>query len=120
MLPPTNIRLQSGLARDQSYFYTYLSPINRASDELIVPTLALQHLWRNSASITWQPLGMLVLGADYTQVHDLRDYGDTTELGRLATAERQQLLGVDVGVERDRNISTLFALSPRIASWLRR
>ena len=119
VLAPTNIRLQSGLARDQSYFYTYLSPVSRTADDLVVPTLALQHLWRNSASATWQPLGMLLLGADYTTVRDLRDYGDTTELGRLATAERSTLLGVDVGVERDRNISTLFAISPRIASWLR-
>jgi hypothetical protein len=118
-LMPTSIRFQSGLIRDQSYFFTYVTPVNRAIDSTVVPALALQHLWRNSAGFSWQPLGMLVLGADYTTIRDLRDYGDTTELGRLATDQRQSLAGVDVGVERDRNFTTLLAATPRIASWLR-
>jgi hypothetical protein len=118
-LAPSSVRFQSGLVRDQSYFYTYLSPVERASDAPIVPSLALQHLWRNSAGLTWQPLGMLLLGADYSTVRDLRDYGDSSEIGRLARAERRTLAGIGVGVERDRTLSTLFAVSPRIASWVR-
>jgi hypothetical protein len=118
-LAPASVRLQSGLLRDQSNFFTYVSPVNRAIDSTVVPALALQHLWRNSAGFTWQPLGMLLLGADYTTIRDLRDYGDTTALGRLASSERQSLAGIDVGVERDRTFTTLLGVTPRIASWLR-
>lgn len=116
---PTSVRLQSGLVRDQSNFFTYVSPVSRPSDSTVVSALALQHLWRNNAGFTWRPLGLLSLGADYTTIRDLRDYGDTTDLGRLATAERESLAGVDVGVERDRTLTTLLGIAPRISSWLR-
>jgi len=83
------------------------------------PTLALNHLWRNSAGLTWQPLGMLNLSGDLTSTRDLRIYPDSSPLGRLAYAERRFLLGVPVGVERDRSLVTGISLTPALASWLR-
>jgi hypothetical protein len=62
---------------------------------------------------------MLTIGADLASSRDLRRYSDSTALGRLASSERQALLGMDVGVERDRNLTTQFMLNPRVASWLR-
>ena len=84
-----------------------------------LPTLALTHLWRNAAGLTWQPLGMLNLSGDLTSTRDLRVYPDSTTLGRLAYAERRFLLGIPVGVERDRSLVTALALTPGLASWLR-
>jgi hypothetical protein len=46
-------------------------------------------------------------------------YPDSTTLGRLATSERKAFLGIPVGVERDRNLTTALALTPAVASWLR-
>jgi hypothetical protein len=118
-LVPTRIRLSSGLNRDESNSTAFLVPVARPNDGLFQPTLALTHLWRNSAGLTWQPLGMLTLSGDLTSTRDLRIYPDSTTLGRLAYQERRFLLGVPVGVERDRGLVTALALTPAISSWLR-
>ena len=88
-LLPTSVRLRSGLARDQTYFYSYVSPIERPIDASVAPALALNYVWRNSAGLTWQPLGMLTFTADVASSRDLRQYGDSTPQARLATAERR-------------------------------
>ena len=45
-----------------------------ATTPLLQPTLALNHLWRNAAGLTWQPLGMLNLSGDLASTRDLRVY----------------------------------------------
>jgi hypothetical protein len=62
---------------------------------------------------------MLNLSSDLVSTRDLRVYPDSSPLGRLAYAERRFLFGIPVGVERDRSLSSVFALTPRLASWLR-
>src|SRR5262249_46787870 len=104
---------------NQSDLISYQVPVNRPADSLLAPVLALQHVWRNSAGLTWQPLGMLNLSGDLASTRDLRRYPDTTSLGRLAGQSRKSLLGMDVGVERDRQLGTSFALTPRISSYFR-
>jgi len=91
----------------------------QSTDATLTPTLSLDHLWRNSAGLTWQPLGMLNTSADLTSTRDLRIYPDSSSLGRLAYAERRFLLGIPVGVERDRALVSTIALTPVVASWLR-
>jgi hypothetical protein len=116
---PTSIRMNSGLTRNEYNFTTYGVVVTRPDDSLRTPTLNLTHLWRNSAGLTLQPLGMLTLSGDLTSVRDLRHYPDSTSIGRVVAAERQEFLGVDVGVERDRQLGTNFSLLPRVATWLR-
>lgn len=118
-LVPNSVRLSSGLVHNGSDYRGFQVPVERPGDDAILPTRALTHTWRNAAGVTWQPLGMLTLGADLASTRDLRHYSDSTELGRLAGEKRQGLLGMDVGVERDRNLTTSFMLNPRIASWFR-
>ena len=118
-LAPSNVRLSTGLVRDQNELTAYQVPIIRDLDTALVPTFSLNHVWRNNAGITWQPLGMLTLSGDLTSTRDLRHYADSTEIGRLATLSRRSFLGMDVGVERDRQLSTSATLTPVISSWLR-
>jgi hypothetical protein len=118
-LVPTNVRWSSGLSKDRADYSLFAVPITRPDDGLIQPTASLTHLWRNSGGLTWQPLGMLSLTSDLTSTRDLRVYPDSTSLGRLAYEERRFFLGVPVGVERDRTLSTAISLTPRISSWLR-
>ena len=118
-LVPTNLRLNSGLARDRGDFISYQVPVARESDALLVPTTSLNHLWRNAAGLTWQPLGMLTLSADLASTRDLRLYPDSSPSARLTNLSRRSFLGIDAGVERDRNLSTTVALTPRLTSWLR-
>jgi hypothetical protein len=116
---PSSIRWSSGITRDRADYSLFSVPVARPDDPTARPTLSLTHLWRNSGGLTWQPLGMLSFTGDLTSTRDLRVYPDSTSLGRLAYAERRFLLGVPVGVERDRTLTTSLALTPRLSSWLR-
>jgi hypothetical protein len=117
-LVPTSLRLSSALTRDRAEQRAFAVPVTRPTDNAVPTTLALTHLWRNAAGLTWQPLGMLTLTSDLTSTRDLRIYPDSTTLGRLAYAERRFLLGVPVGVERDRSLTTALTMAPRVTSWL--
>ncbi len=116
---PTNIRWNSGLSKDQAEYSLFSVPVVRIDDDLIRPTLSLNQLWRNSGGLTWQPLGMISLNSDLTSTRDLRVYPDSTTLGRLAYAERKFFLGIPVGVERDRTLTTALSVTPKLNSWLR-
>jgi hypothetical protein len=118
-LVPTNIRWTSGLSRDEAEYSLFSVPVSRFDDASIRPSISLNHLWRNSGGLTWQPLGMVSLTGDLTSTRDLRVYSDSSTLGRLAYAEREFLLGIPVGVERDRTLNTALAITPRLNSWLR-
>jgi len=117
-LVPQSIRFSSGITRAESDLLAYFVPVRRPSDAQLQPVTSLSHLWRNSAGFTWQPLGMLGLSTDLASTRDLRQYGDSTVLGRVATSNRRRLLGLDVGVERDRQLTTGLTLTPRVTSWL--
>jgi hypothetical protein len=116
---PTSVRMNSGLTRNEYNFTTYGVVVTRPDDSLRTPTLNLTHLWRNSAGLTFQPLGMLTLSGDLASTRDLRHYPDSTSIGRVVAAERREFLGLDVGVERDRALGTTFGLVPRMATWFR-
>jgi len=117
-LVPSNLRLSSSLTRDRAQQQAFSVPIARPTDGGVRPALALTHLWRNSGGFTWQPLGLLTLTSDLTSTRDLRVYPDSSPIGRLAYNERRFLLGVPVGVERDRALTTSLISTPRITSWL--
>jgi len=65
------------------------------------------------------PLTGLQLRADVASQRDLRYYGDSTSIARVAQLARKSLLGVDVGFESQRTLGTFFGLSPQVAPWLR-
>lgn len=118
-LTPSSVRLSSGLSQVSGQQFNYQSPILLAADTALIPTVSLVHLWRNAAGFTWQPLGMLLVGADLASTRDLRHYSDSTTLGRVVNASRQSFLGIDAGVERDRSLTTTLNINPRFSSWLR-
>ncbi len=118
-LVPSAVRLSTGLVRSESDLLAFDVPILRAADSTLRPVTSLSHTWRNSAGLSWQPLGMLSLSTDLASTRDLRHYADSTSLGRLAGQSRKGLLGLDVGVERDRQLTSSIVLTPRLVSWLR-
>ncbi|HJS47580.1 MAG TPA: cell surface protein SprA [Gemmatimonadales bacterium] len=118
-LAPTNVRFTSALTRSESDLSSYGVVVERPSDSLIRPVSSLSHLWRNAVGLTLQPVGMLTLNGDLASTRDLRMYPDSTTIGRLAGDDRQSFLGLDVGTERDRALSTSLTLAPRVTSWLR-
>ncbi len=118
-LTPTSVRLGSGLVRSEGNLFAYAVPVRRALDSQVTPSYSLTHTWRNNAGLTWQPLGLLTLGGDLASTRDLRRYSDSTALGRVAGRSRRDLFGMDVGVERDRQLTTSLLLAPRLTSWVR-
>jgi len=116
-LLPSNLRFTSGLTKSESDLLAFPVVVERPQDANLIPTVNLTHLWRNTASLNWQPLGMLQLGGDLSSTRDLREYSDSTPLGRLANQSRRTFAGLDVGVERDRQLGTSLNLNPRINSW---
>jgi hypothetical protein len=59
------------------------------------------------------------LRVDVASTRDLRDYGDSTTIGRLIRQGRASLLGQDIGIETQRTFGTLVSLTPRVATWIR-
>ena len=118
-LIPSSIRFASGLTKSESDVLAFPVQVRRPQDANLVPIENLTHLWRNSASLNWQPLGMLQLAGDLVSTRDLREYSDSTPLGRVAQQSRKSFAGLDVGVERDRQLATSMSINPRFSSWLR-
>lgn len=116
---PSTLRFTSTLNHSAGNNTAYLVPIERIEDTLLVPTTSLQYLWANTATMSWRPLGMLSINGNWGSTRDLREYPDSTTLGRLTNASRRSFAGIDVGVERDRLVVTTIAFTPALASWLR-
>jgi len=65
------------------------------------------------------PLNGVQLHMDLTSTRDLRDYGDSTTLGRVIRGARRSLFGQDVGIEVQHSMGTLVSITPHLGPWLR-
>ncbi|MFQ6046623.1 MAG: cell surface protein SprA, partial [Gemmatimonadales bacterium] len=117
-LNPYRIRVSSGLVDRRTERFTFRVPVKLPGDSAVVPLEGITSLWRNEAALDFRPFSTLSLQVRHASIRDLRDYGDTTTMGRLLGAERNTLLGSDVGFERDRIFTTAVAVSPVVSSWL--
>jgi hypothetical protein len=118
-LTPVAVRLRSGVNRADAERFTFGVPVARPADSLVAPAVSRSHVWRNSGSIDLAPLTGLQLRIDGSSLRDLREYDDSTTVGRLAGLGRRSLLGVDVGLEAQRTLGTLVAYAPPARGWLR-
>ena len=118
-LLPTGVRFHSGLVDERGSLASYAVPVMRDSDAAIVPALSRSKVWRNSGGVDLVPLPSVQLRVDAASLRDLRDYGDSTTIGRLMAGERRSLLGRDVGVETQRTLNTFVGVTPQIGAWLR-
>jgi len=118
-LLPTGVRFHSGLADERGSLATYAVPVARDSDAAIVPAQSRSKVWRNSGGVDLVPLPSVQLRVDAASLRDLREYGDSTTIGRLMGAGRRSFLGRNVGVETQRTISTFVGVTPQIGAWLR-
>ncbi|MGH7592359.1 MAG: hypothetical protein ACRELE_00685, partial [Gemmatimonadales bacterium] len=115
---PTQIQFSSTLSHTMGDLQSFQVPIQVLADTILKPVTSEQFLWRNSAGINWDPFTILHLTTGWSSTRDLREYADSTTLGRVVNAAHRSLLGTDVGVERDRNLSNSIGFAPRLASWL--
>ncbi|MGH7663351.1 MAG: cell surface protein SprA [Gemmatimonadaceae bacterium] len=116
---PSRVLLSSALARSSDRRRTFGKAAIGAPDDPGRVVEGLSHVWRNTGVIELRPLDGLSLRGDVTSLRDLRNYGDASPTAIVARAERERLFGVDLGLERERNISTLISATPVIATWIR-
>ena len=117
-LSPTAIRLRSGFAGADAERFTYDVPVFRPTDTL-PPAVSRTRLWRNSGSIALLPVDGVQMSVDVASTRDLRDYGDSTTIGRLIRQGRASLLGQDIGIETQRTLGTFVNVTPRVGTWIR-
>jgi len=115
---PSAIRLQSGVVGADGERFTYDVPVFRPTDTL-PPTVSRTRLWRNAGSVDLLPLTGVQLRVDVASTRDLRDYGDSTTIGRLIEQGRSSLLGQDIGIETQRTFGTNVNVTPRLGAWIR-
>jgi hypothetical protein len=117
-LNPSAIRLRSGLVGTDAERFTFTVPIARLGDTL-PPSVSRTRLWRNSAGMEMLPVTGVQLSLDAASTRDLRDYGDSTTIGRLIRSGRTSLLGQDIGIETQRTLNTTLVLNPRVLTGIR-
>lgn len=90
------------------------------ADEAVDPTIDRRHTLAPRAGIQLQPFPSLVAGLNFTGVRDLVDPSfRLTEPAGAATldAARGEFLGLGVGWESSRTVSTNLSYQPELASW---
>ena len=118
-LSPTTVRFRSILSGTDAARTSFRVPVADSGDALLVPARSRPKAWRNTLTVDLLPLPGVQLRTDLASQRDLRDYGDSTAIARVARLARRSLLGLDVGLESQRTLGTFFGLTPRIAQWLR-
>jgi hypothetical protein len=117
-LNPSRIHFRSGLAGTDAERLTFVLPVRQAGDTAR-PAISQTRLWQNSGGVQLTPVTGMQLGVDAVSTRDLRDYGDSTTMGRLIRQQRSSLFGSDVGLETRRLVTTSLSLTPRLNSWIR-
>ena len=121
---PTSFRLSSSLARNANSSTSFTKAAESATDTGQVAN-GLTHFWQNSGTLEFRPSAGLTASMNARQLLDLRDYRttsllpDSTDRGQAASAERLQVLGTTLGLERERTLTSAVLFQPTLAIWVR-
>ena len=117
---PTAVRFSSDLQRSTDRALSFLKPatVFDGSDEARL-VRGLSHVWRNMSALELRPVNALAMRWDLNSLRDLRDYGGATPSAIVAGFERDELLGIDVGLERERTMGASISFAPSVSTWFR-
>ena len=116
---PATVRFALGYVRTSSDFQTFRVPVATVSDTLATTVHSLQATFRSQADLEFRPLQSTSFGLSLASTRDLKEYGDTTTLGVLTHESSRRLLGLGLGFESARTLSTRLTVAPLLFSWLR-
>jgi hypothetical protein len=116
---PVSVRFSTSYNGTSGVQQTFRVPVATTSDTLATTVRAKQATMQQDIGVDIRPLRSLSGGVSWTQVRDLRDYGDSTTMGVLARQDAGRLLGLNVGFEQRRSVGTRVAWQPTLAAWLR-
>ncbi|HEU4643505.1 MAG TPA: cell surface protein SprA [Gemmatimonadaceae bacterium] len=115
---PTLVRLTSTYARNSDTRESFALPVVLGTDTARV-VRGLDDVWRNTGAIELRPFNTLSARWDISSLRDLRDYGDSTGVGVVAGGERERFLGMDVGLERERQMSAVVSAVLPLTAWVK-
>lgn len=115
---PTVVRVISNFARSSGFADAFVRPTLEGEDESR-RTNAQQRLWRSSTSLEFRPLPAVTARWEALTLRDLRDYGAITPAAIAASRERVSWAGLDVGLERERNLTATVLVAPVREGWIR-
>ncbi|MFN2397597.1 MAG: cell surface protein SprA [Gemmatimonadaceae bacterium] len=115
---PTQLRFTSAYVNNSDRRSSFTLPIV-FEDDTARRVTGVNRLWRNNGALELRPFNSISARLDFASLRDLRRYADTTPVGVVAGAERQQFVGVDVGLERERQMSSAFSFAPQLSAWIR-
>lgn len=117
-LVPSAVRVISTLARSSGFATAFVRPTLDGGSESR-RTNAVERLWHSTSSVEFRPVPALTARWDARSLRDLRDYGGVTPTALAAAQERVSLAGVDIGLERERNLTSSLLFTPIAGSWFR-
>ena len=117
-LNPSRIHFRTGMVGSDAERFTFLVPIQQAGDTA-PPAVSQTRAWQNSGGVQLTPVTGMQVSVDAVSTRDLRDYGDSTTMGRLIRQQHASLFGNDVGLETQRLVMTSLSLTPRVSTWIR-
>jgi hypothetical protein len=117
-LNPSRITFRSGLVGTDAERFTFVVPIRQAGDTA-PPAVSVTRVWQNAGGVQLLPVTGVQVGVDASSTRDLRDYGDSTTMGRLIREQRSSLFGSNIGIETQRFLNTSISVTPRIGVWIR-
>ena len=115
---PATFRLSSNYSKGDDKRSSYTKPAASPTDTASI-VASLSSFWRNATALEFHPFDALSARWELSSLRDLRNYGDSTLAGVVATSERTNLFGFDGGLERQRTINTSVNFTPRLQGWLR-
>jgi hypothetical protein len=115
---PTQFVISSQMGHIADRRTSFSKPAAIATDTGRLVT-SLSSVWRTSTALEFRPVTPLSVRWNFSTVRDLRDYGDTSATSIVASGERQRLVGLDVGLERERQMNTTATYAPAITAWFR-
>ena len=115
---PTEIHLTTAYTNGHDDRSSFLKPA-LALDDTARLVKGRTRTWRNGSSLVFRPFKAASVRWDITSVRDLRGYGTDSQLGLAATSARDQIVGADAGLERERAMQAGINISPPITAWFR-
>ncbi len=119
---PERVSLSAAYQGDDSNILRFDQILSQPSDSARLPTLAPRSVLETRADVQFRPLQALTFGLDWVGGRDLLDpvkvVGDAA-VQALIAGERARLLGVDLGWETRRQLTTNVGFRPQFGDWLR-
>ena len=115
---PASARITSNFIHADDSYDAFVTPVDAPVDRGRRTDLA-RRLLRNTTSFELRPASGLTARWDAITVYDLRDYPTTGPGAPEVPPDRVEVAGVDLGVQRERNMLASVLYAPATQGWFR-